>query len=151
MPAGRPTDYSAELATSICEKLAEGKSLRGICADESMPAESTVRKWAIEDREGFYAQYARARETQADVLAEEIVQISDEQAVCYSETGNAFDPDVNRDRLRIDARKWFASKVAPKKYGDKLELAGNPENPIYITDAQLANIANKNASDPAKT
>lgn len=106
-----------------------------------MPAESTVRGWALDDVSGFAAKYTRAREIQADVLAEEIVSISNEQAVCYTEAGTAFDPDVQRDRLRIDARKWFASKVAPKKYGDKLELAGDKDRPLTVEIVRFSDAA----------
>jgi transposase len=75
-----------------------------------MPAESTVRFWAVEDRNGFAAQYARAREAQVEAMGEDLIEIAD------NNTG-----DPQRDRLRVDARKWLMSKVAPKKYGDKVE------------------------------
>jgi len=91
--------------------MAKGRSLRSVCSDEGMPAESTVRFWAIEDRDGFAAQYARAREAQMEALGEDLLAISDNEA-----------GDPQRDRLRVDARKWLMSKIAPKRYGDKLDL-----------------------------
>lgn len=101
---------SQEVADRICEQIAAGRSLRAILReDEGMPASSTVFKALAEDR-AFAEQYARAREAQADTLFDEILQISD-----------ASDEDVNRSRLRVDARKWMAGKLRPKVYGDKFE------------------------------
>jgi hypothetical protein len=116
-----PVRYTVALADEICERLSDGESLNAICKEDRFPSEASVRNWAIEDVDGFSSKYTRAREIQADVLVDEIIAIADEQAVCYTDGGTAFDPDVNRDRLRIDARKWFASKVLPKKYGEKIQ------------------------------
>ena len=113
----------------ICEQLAHGFSLRRICSDESMPGITTVYRW-FDAHPEFRKQYVRAREDQADTLADEIVAISDEQAEVVKEDGSTFDPDVARDRLRVDARKWVASKLKPGKYGDKLELGSDPSKPL---------------------
>ena len=77
---GRPTAYTPELAAEICERMAAGESLRSICRSEDMPSEITVRRWAIENREGFSAQYAMASETRMDCLADEIVEIADDKS-----------------------------------------------------------------------
>jgi hypothetical protein len=125
-PRGRPTVYSAAVASEICERIADGESLRAICRDEGMPPENTVRRWAIEDREGFSAQYARAREAQAESLADEILEIADDATNDWNEGNDGarvFDHEhVNRARLRVDSRKWLLSKLLPKKYGDSLDL-----------------------------
>ena len=120
----RPSIYTPALAAEICERLAAGESLRAICADPDsvFPDRSTINDWIATDREGFADQYARARDVGLDVMADELLQISDEQAVVYTKTGAAFDPDVQRDRLRVDTRKWYLSKLAPKRYGDKLQV-----------------------------
>ncbi len=102
---GRPSLFTAELAAAICERISLGESLRSICRDEGMPEKLTVLRWLSQDDQ-FCAQYARARDLQADTHAEDIVDISDTE------------PDPAKARVRIDARKWFASKVAAKKYGD---------------------------------
>ena len=86
-----------------------------------MPGIRTVYTW-LSGNETFQQMYARAREDQADTLADEIIAIADEQHEVVSETGKVFDPEVNRDKLRVDARKWIASKLKPKKYGDKTEV-----------------------------
>lgn len=111
-----------------------------------MPAESTVRGWALDDTGGFSAKYARARDLQADCLAEEIVAISDEapEVVTRGEDDAkevALDSGfVARQRLRVDARKWFASKVAPKKYGDRqqVEHTGANGGPMQTVTAQMS-------------
>jgi len=75
---GRPSTYSQEIADEVCRRLAGGESLRAICRDEGIPDESTVRLWASDDREGFAAQYARAREVQFLAIADELLEIADD-------------------------------------------------------------------------
>lgn len=133
---GRPSSYSEEIADAICEKMAEGMPVIKICKLDGFPSQSMVYRW-LEAHVGFREKYARAREKQADYLAEETVAIADEQCEVVREDGGTFDPDVNRDRLRIDARKWFASKVAPKKYGEKITHAGDAANPLALMLGQM--------------
>lgn len=121
--------YSKEVADNICARLAEGESLRAICRDDGMPAESTVRAWALDDVDGFAAQYARAREIGYDRLAEELLEIADN-----TKTGEirTIKPDgteevkqadmIEHRRLQVDSRKWMLSKMLPKRFGDKLDL-----------------------------
>jgi hypothetical protein len=110
---GRPPNPSTpQIKARICLEIAEGKSLRNICLADDMPASETVRVWLALDAE-FAAQYARAREEQADYYADEIIEIADTAE------------DANLARLRIDARKWKASKLRPKKYGEKLDLTSD--------------------------
>lgn len=123
---GRPSDYSAEITGAICNRLSQGESLRSICADEGMPDKSTVMRWLGLHKE-FQDQYARAREAQADYWAEEIIEISDDDAqdaIVDPESGNARinSEFVARSRLRVDTRKWLMARMAPKKYGDKLDI-----------------------------
>lgn len=117
-----PEDAQA-IKNRVCLEIAEGKSLRSICEAHDMPAAETIRVWLLEDAD-FSAQYARAREEQADFYADEIIDIADTAK------------DANLARLQIDARKWKASKMQPKKYGDKIDLnhSGVIEN---LTDEQL--------------
>lgn len=114
---GRPSAFSEEVAGTICMEIMAGKSLRTICAMEGMPSTSTVYAWLGQYPE-FQDMYAHAREIQADVLADEILEIADSEI------------DTNRARVMIDARKWLAGKLRPKKYGDRVELDhkvdGNP-------------------------
>lgn len=112
-PIGRPSKFSQDLAENICEQIANGKSLRAICAGDDMPSATTVFKWLNENQD-FSEQYARARGRQADHYFEEIVEIAD--------SVEADSAAVAKARLQVDARKWAASKLAPKKYGEKTEL-----------------------------
>jgi hypothetical protein len=136
----RPSTFTQEIADSICLRLTEGESLRAICRDDEMPAASTVFKW-LSERKEFSEQYARARELQADHLAEEILQIADDgQNDTYqTDNGEAVNHDViARSRLRVDARKWLAAKMAPKKYGDKLAVGGADDlPPVQVARVEL--------------
>lgn len=112
-PIGRPTKYSQEMADKICGLISNGMSLRAICNVNGMPARGTVYQWLNENLK-FQDQYTRARVEQADYFAEEIVEIAD--------NAEADSAAVAKARLQVDARKWAASKLAPKKYGEKTEL-----------------------------
>lgn len=125
---GRPSGFLQETADIICDRLAAGESLRTICLSEEMPAASTVFKW-LNQNEAFAEQYARAREAQADALFDEILDIADDgsndwmvkngqdgENLGWRENGEA----LRRSVLRVDARKWMAGKLRPKKYGDKV-------------------------------
>lgn len=109
MPAGRPSTYTPETTDMICEAIAQGGALYLMCERADWPGESTVYQW-LEKHQEFAEKYARARERQADRNADEIIVIAD----------NA--KDANKARVQIDARKWRASKLAAKRYGDKQEL-----------------------------
>lgn len=127
--AGRPSSYSAELAETICDRLAEGESLRAICASEGMPHKKTVLRWLRND-EAFRAQYAQAREEQAEHLLDEIFAIADDTTndTEYGDAGPKANTEwIARSRLRVDTRKWAMSKLAPKKYGDKLDVTSAGE------------------------
>lgn len=106
---GRPTTYNEKIADIICEALAKGAALYKLCQEEGMPDEKTVYRW-LEKHEEFSQKYTRARERQQDYEADHIIAIADNAT------------DANIARLQIDARKWRASKLAPKKYGDKLDV-----------------------------
>lgn len=130
---GRPSIFTKELADTICARLANGESLRTICYEKDMPDHSTVISWTLSN-ELFYNQYARAREIQAEVMFDEILEISDDGSndlmtitkgnVSY----NTEDREVtNRSKLRVDSRKWYLSKVLPKKFGDKVDVTSAGE------------------------
>lgn len=110
--------YTPEVADRICNELMAGKGLNTICQGEDMPAESTVREWVQDDRDGFASKYARARAIQAERFADELIQLADRAS--DSETAQV-------QRLKIDTRKWVISKILPKKYGDKVEVENTGE------------------------
>lgn len=123
----RPTSYNETVARDICVRLMEGESLASICADEDMPARSSVYLW-LHDNSEFSDRYARAREVQATTFFDEVQQISDNTMLGEKRT---IKPDgtieivqadmIEHRRLRVDARKWMAARLAPKKYGDKID------------------------------
>lgn len=131
---GRPSSYTKKVGDIICERLADGESLRSICSEDKMPRKTTVFRW-LKSNAAFRDQYARARELQADGFVDEIIEIADEECIYVRKLdGKAADPDdpedvlleatfdktaVMRNKLRIDARKWVASKLRPKVYGER--------------------------------
>lgn len=126
MPGGRPSSYNQDTADMICERLSCGESLRSICRDEDSPGLSTVFKWLANVPE-FREQYAHAREAQAEALFDEIIEIADTPQIGQKTVSKATGVEITEAdmiehrRLQVDARKWIASKLAPKKYGDKIE------------------------------
>ncbi len=123
---GRPSKYTVDLADRICELIATSdRGLDHILREENLPASSAVRRW-LAARPDFQAKYIRAREQQAELLASQILAIADDSSADtvtrYREDGTeyqAVDHDhINRSRLRVEARKWLASKLFPKVYGE---------------------------------
>jgi hypothetical protein len=133
--------YTEEVAARICEELSAGRSLRTICADDGMPDKATVFRW-LAAHETFRDQYARAREAQADAMLEEIIEISDDGSndTYTDEQGQKrTEQDViARSRLRVEARKWAMSKMAPKKYGDKIEQTFKAHDSMAALFATIA-------------
>lgn len=145
---GRPSDYTQDLADKICVRLADGESLRHMCEGDDMPNKATVFRWLASDK-AFSDQYARAREAQADTMADEILEIADDgrnDTYVDDDGRERTDQDViARSRLRVDARKWLASKMAPKKYGDRQQVDINdvtPQTPEQV-DARIAELLAK--------
>lgn len=129
---GRPSSFCWKVADEICRRLASGESLIKICADEGMPSTVTVFKWE-RDNEDFLNNYARAREAQGERNAHEINEIADQEPLYYyDESGNKKIDSawVQLQKTRIDARKWNAVKLLPKKYGDAITHKGDAENPL---------------------
>ncbi len=145
---GHFSAYTDEIAEEICERLAQGQSLKRILKDNHMPTYSVVMRWLNEKSPNYNAlfkdKYAGAREAQAEYLVDEIMEIAD---------GIALEDDgvkVARARLRVDTRKWFASKVAAKKYGDRTDL--NVTHVVDVADRITRrwkeNLAKLNAEEP---
>ena len=146
--AGRKTEYDPAIAAEICTRISCGESLRQICMEERMPVHSTVYLWLLQNKQ-FSDNYAKAREEQADTLADEIQAIADEPPAEIVDDKGVSRTDsgwVTWQKNRIDARKWVASKLKPKKYGDRQILAGDAESPIEVKsnteifDALLQNL-----------
>ena len=141
-PEGRPTIYSLELSDSICSRLAQGESMRSVSRDNSMPCMATMFRW-LRLKPEFLEHYERAKEESADALVDEMIDIADDgvndwmekldknqQPVGWQLNGE----HVQRSRLRLDTRKWIASRLKAKKYGDKIEntVLGDEEKPLQV-------------------
>ena len=100
--------YSDEVFERICAGIASGESLVTVCKQRGMPHRASVLRWIASIPEAR-DRYTRAREDQADTLADQIVDIADKAT------------DANKGRLQVDARKWVAAKLKPKKYGESLD------------------------------
>jgi hypothetical protein len=145
---GRPSSFTQDMADTICTRIAEGESLRKICGDDWMPERVTIYRWLAADPD-FCNQYTRAREDQADTLADEIIAIADEQPEVIAvlnkhgeliehKLDNAF---LQWQKNRMDARKWTAMKLKPKKYGDRQILAGDSEAPLEVQNDAMTILA----------
>ena len=155
---GRTSDYSEEIADKICGRMICGaddrpESLRSICRDDDMPALGTVMRWLAKYPE-FREQYRAAREAQAEVHQEELIEIADNctddvQMLVGSEEdgqGRINHSAIARAKLQIDTRRWVMSKMAPKKYGDKIQqehtgpdgkpLPSSQQNTVILADLQ---------------
>lgn len=134
---GRPCEYTKEIGKKICERIASGESLNKICEDEMMPNKSTVISWALHNKDSenkelkeFSNQYARAREVQSEVLIDTLFDtVKDKTGDMTIDPSGKITVDyenIARSRLIADTIKWYASKMRPRIYGDKLQI-GNPE------------------------
>jgi hypothetical protein len=139
---GRPTKYTEALGNTIAMRMANGESVKAIGRDAAMPDAATIFRWALDSDHPFYDQYTRARMVRAETLIDELVEIADDGTNDFVEEKRkdgstlivADHEHIQRSRLRLDTRKWFASKVVPKLYGDKLQHTGEGgEGPVNIT------------------
>ncbi len=136
----RPSQYSPEIVDAICERMTNGQGLLKICTDPEMPGRVTVYRW-LEANPDFKQRFARAREAQMDFYAEQILSIAfDESGDIILDQGKdgktssvANHAKVQRDRLKVDSLKWIASRLFPKRYGDKMELLGQSEEDKHFT------------------
>lgn len=118
-----------EIRLKILERLAEGRSLRAICNDSDVPVTPAAVRKAVLTNTGFGTQYVRARDLGLDAMAEEILEIADNSSGDWVQKVNkdgsvewVFNHEnVQRSRLRCDTRKWYLSKLAPKRYGDRIQ------------------------------
>ena len=135
---GRPSDYTEAMTSHICAEMSAGRSLRSICEDTGMPDRVTVFRWLARHEE-FRNQYARAQEDRASAMAEDILDIADDEECA----------DVQKAKLRIDTRKWLMSKMAPKKYGDKVmnEHSGPDGGPIPVRRFEVEFVEQSKPSD----
>jgi hypothetical protein len=141
---GRPLEYTQEMGDYICELVSShGYGLMKLCKlYPELPDKVTINRWRYRVQE-FRIQYAQAKIIQADILAEECLEIADDDSndtklthegdeVCNTEF-------IARSRLRVDTRKWLASKLLPKQYGQQAEeQKGDNKSVIELLIDKLA-------------
>jgi hypothetical protein len=130
---GRPSKYTPQIAKEIVERLSQGIPLWEICRDDHMPAWRTIYDWMERDAE-LSAWIARARELGQDAIAEDCLRIIDEEPTkVISEGGIRYDSAfVQWQKNRVEQRLKLLAKWNPKRYGDRVQLAGDAEQPIKI-------------------
>jgi hypothetical protein len=144
MPASK---YTVEIAREICRQLAEGVPLREICRQDGMPEWRTIYDWMVKDDAavaagggaGLSASIARAREIGYDAIAEDCLRIADDAANDWMETehGPRLNAEhVQRSKLRIETRLKLLAKWNPKKYGERVQVAGDADAPLKV-EAEL--------------
>jgi hypothetical protein len=141
---GRPSKYSPEIAQKMCEMLSEGIPLREICRQDGFPEWRTVYDWMYRDDAlgdegvGLSAAIARAREVGYEALAEECLLIADNpqwgqvQTMTDKGTSTTVEDMLGHRKLRIETRLKLLAKWNPKKYGDRVQLAGDADSPLKV-------------------
>ena len=137
---GRPSKYTPEIAQKMCEMLADGIPLREICRQDGFPAWQTVYDWMYRDDAlgdagvGLSRVIARAREVGQDAMAERAyVEMYQEPERILSEGGGKIDPGyVQLVKARAEITLKLLAKWNPKRYGDRVALAGDAESPLKI-------------------
>lgn len=121
--AGRPSTFDQQVADRICELMAEGNDMGTICEMVGMPSRSTVSRWAAA-RPDFAEQCARAREALADFELDRLKRIAEE---CTEE-------NVNSTRVKLNHYQWRLMKIAPRRYGDRVqtEITGPNGGPMQV-------------------
>lgn len=129
---GRPPVYEPIIASRLCARLSEGKSLMRSCKEVGGVSTALAHIW-MRERPDFLAMYLRAKEEAADVLAEQIVDLADTE-LPVDEFGRIDSGRVQQLRLQVEARKWIAAKLKPKRYGDRIiqEHSGPGGQPIMV-------------------
>ena len=124
--------YAVDAVTDIQERviteIQAGRSIRQVCKDDGMPHFTTVLRWIIADGQ-FATKYARARTAQADTLFDRMEEVEESVA-----NGSM---DSHAARVVLDSMRWRASKLAPKIYGDRLDVSVS-DTRISITGALQA-------------
>ena len=121
-PNGRPTIYTESLAAKICQRIADGESIRAICNDPNIPSTTTVFRWiASEKCKGFRELYEASMQIRLETLGDGLIDLAD--APIERNAAGAIDSAaVQIRRLQIETRRWILSKLLPRKYGDRMNL-----------------------------
>lgn len=147
---GRPSIYSAELAEEVSFRLMEGRSLRSISQDDDMPSLRTLVRWIATEGHEFQKVHAHAREVQAEMLADEMMDVAndgtndwmeiknrDGECIGWKVNGEA----VQRSKLRLEQMRWNAERLKPRKYGARVDLTSSDGSMSPASDLSAADRA----------
>lgn len=144
--------YNLDIADRICELMIEGNSLRKICNMPGMPSRRAILNW-LEKHDSFRQKYEIARLAQVEFWSHEIIEIADDASGDFiiNERGERVvdHENINRARLKIDARKWLMAKLHPARYGDRVDLTVrcDTRDLTELTDSELLAIANSGGAE----
>ena len=147
--------YDREKITGfVCYQIAQGRSLRSILDnDDDLPSSSTFLEWMGASSD-LAEQYAHARQLSYQLLSDEIIAISDENYTTdeHGVKERLSSEAIQRNRLRVDTRKWMLQKMLPKVYGEKLqtEHTGKGGGPIQLAAVDLRNLSDSELDDMQK-
>ena len=128
-PRATPPERKAELCDAVIDGMQGGLSCFKACKAAGV-SHSTFLMWVGDDAE-LANKYTRAREDLLERMASDLIDIAD-RPVGSTDSGATDSGAVADKKVQIDTRKWLLSKLAPKKYGEKLEVSGDAANPIAI-------------------
>jgi len=145
-PKGSGSKYTEEIADKICELVSNGVNLRKVCRMEGMPAWRTIYDWVVAHPD-FATRLARARELGYEAIAEEALEISNtpvmghKQVMSDKSTYTTVEDMLGHRRLQIETRLKLLAVWDPKKYGNKVQVGGDAENPVKIeAEVQAENL-----------
>lgn len=150
-PIGRPTLYVPDIVDAFLAELMDGRSVRSICADPEMPSRRTILHW-LDRHPDFLRQYKLAYDLGTDAIFEEALEIADTPKLGRvrkiiakveegpeGEEGDPTDVKVVEEReedmlghrtLQVRTRQWTCKVRNPRKYGDRVQVAGDGEAPL---------------------
>jgi len=151
---GRPTTYSHKRAQRFLDAIANGATLNDACSSPTSPSRSAIYRWLHKHSE-FRNSYDMARAERAQAWAEEIIDIAENTSgdLLPGPGGGLVQNDaaIQRDRLRVDTRKWLMARSDPKRFGDRQHheitstetLALRVEAPQWMQERLAARAANR--------
>jgi hypothetical protein len=122
----RASIYSPEIVEAVCARIASGEPVAAVCRDKGMPALRTFLRWA-DEREDVAAEYSRALEARSEWALAEHHRIR----------GTAVDKETaTAARVQLNALEWEMSKMAPKRYGDRIDVSVDHSFDLEVTIAK---------------
>ena len=121
-PNGRPTIFTEILAAKICQRIADGESIRAVCSDPNMPSTTAIFRWIASGKyDGFRQLYEASMQIRLETLGDGLIELAD-APIERNAAGMVDSGAVQMRRLQIETRRWILSKLLPRKYGDRMGL-----------------------------